>query len=134
MAYLYAEPGHETVSTVLSAVFTGDPEGVLAESNAAEVFSLIARFQATETEPPTADSFRIADRDLRAIERRGPTVTSPDWRLTGKVKADGHISLADAAAVALAYERDATLLAGGDDDFDELPLEVSYKRFRDHSV
>jgi len=52
----------------------------------------------------------------------------------GKVKADGHISLADAAAVALAYERDATLLVGGDDEFDDLPLEVSCERFRDRGV
>ncbi|QCS40891.1 PIN domain-containing protein [Natrinema versiforme] len=134
IAYLYGEPGHETVATVLSAVFDGDADGFLAEPNATEVFYLVARFEGTETETPTTDSFRIADRDLRAIERRGLTVTSADWRLTGRVKADGHISLADAAAVALAYERDATLLVGGDDDFDELPLEVSCKRFRDHGV
>jgi predicted nucleic acid-binding protein len=50
------------------------------------------------------------------------------------VKADGSISLADAYAVALAHERDATLVAGADDDFDELPIEVDLDRFRNHGV
>jgi predicted nucleic acid-binding protein len=134
IAYLYGEPGHQTVAQLLADVFSGDANGFLAEANASEVFYLVARFEGTDAEVPTTDSFRIADRDLRAIERRGLTVTSPNWRLTGEVKADGHISLADAAAVALAHERDATLVVGGDDDFDDLPLEVSFERFRDHSV
>jgi predicted nucleic acid-binding protein len=134
VAYLYGEPGHRTVAAILSDVFAGDADGVLAEANASEVFYLIARFEGTDTESPTPDSFRTADRDLRAIERQGLTVASADWRLMGEVKADGHILLADAAAVALAYERDATLLVGGDDEFDDLPLEVSCERFRDRGV
>ncbi|WP_254521671.1 PIN domain-containing protein [Natrinema caseinilyticum] len=134
IAYLYGEPGHDFVAEVLTAVFAGDADGFLAELNASEVFSLVARFEGTNAEVSTPDSFRIADRDLRAIERQGLAVASADWRLTGTVKADGHVSLADAAAVALASERDATLLVGGDDDFDDLPLEVSCERFRDHGV
>jgi len=50
------------------------------------------------------------------------------------VKADGHISLADAHAVALVAETDGTLIAGGDDDFDSLPIDVDVVRFRDGSV
>ncbi len=134
IAYLYGEPGHETVAEYLSDVFAGETDGFLAEANASEVFYLVARFEGTDAETPTTDSFRVADRDLRALERRGLTVRSPDWRLVGRVKAEGHVSLADAAAVALAYDRDATLLVGGDDDFDDLPLEVMCERFRDHGV
>ncbi|AGB30034.1 hypothetical protein C488_19237 [Natrinema pellirubrum DSM 15624] len=134
IAYFYGESGHEAIADLLSAVFAGDVDGLLTEANASEVFYLVARFEGTDDGTPTADSFRVADRDLRALERRGVTVTAPDWRLVGKVKSDGHISLADAAAVALAYERDATLVVGGDDDFDDLPLEVSCERFRDHGV
>ena len=134
IAYFYGESGHETVADLLSAVFDGDVDGFLTEANAAEVFYLVARFEGSDDGTPTTDSFRVADRDLRAIERRGVTAVSPDWRVVGKVKADGHISLADATAVALAYERDATLVVGGDDDFDDLPLEVSCERFRDHGV
>ncbi|GGL68200.1 hypothetical protein GCM10009039_27750 [Halocalculus aciditolerans] len=44
--------------------------------------------------------------------------------------ADGHISIADAHAVALARERDATLVVGADDDFDDIDLFA----FRDHDV
>jgi len=47
---------------------------------------------------------------------------------------DGNISLADAYAVALARGRNATLIAGGDDDFDALPVDVDVERFRDHGV
>jgi predicted nucleic acid-binding protein len=57
-----------------------------------------------------------------------------DWRLAAEVKAGGSISLADAYAVALAYDRGATLIAGADDDFDDLPLDVARFRFRDHGV
>jgi len=30
------------------------------------------------------------------------------------------------------HERDATLVAGADDDFDEVALDVDLHRFRDH--
>ena len=32
------------------------------------------------------------------------------------------------------YERECTLVAGADDDFEELPLDVDLLRFRDHGV
>lgn len=51
-----------------------------------------------------------------------------------ELKADGNISLADAYAVALAHERDATLVVGADDDFDALPVAVDIRRFRDEGV
>ena len=57
-----------------------------------------------------------------------------EWRLAGEVKADGNISLADAYAVALAHDRDATLIAGGDNDFDALQVDVDIARFRDQVV
>jgi predicted nucleic acid-binding protein len=61
-------------------------------------------------------------------------LTSADWHLAAEIKADGGISLADAYAVALAYDRDATLVAGADDDFDELPVDIELRRFRDSGV
>jgi hypothetical protein len=42
--------------------------------------------------------------------------------------------VAGAYAVALAHERDATLVAGTDDDFDDLPIEIELSRFREHGV
>ncbi|EMA50060.1 hypothetical protein C448_01469 [Halococcus morrhuae DSM 1307] len=130
IAYLYGEPGHETVATTLDAVFEGDAEGNLSEANASEVFYLVARFEGTVDDKPTKASLRDADRDLRALERRGLAIRAAPWRLAGEIKADGDISLADANAVALAIERDATLLVGADDDFDDLPLDVDLSQFR----
>ena len=130
IAYLYNEPGHETVATTLDAVFEDDAEGSLSEVNASEVYYLVARFEGTVDDKPTKASFRDADRDLRALERRGLTIRVAPWRLAGEVKADSNISLADANAVALAAERDATLLVGADDDFDDLPLDIDLSQFR----
>lgn len=133
IAFLYNEPGHETVATLLEEVFVGGTTGFLTETNASEVFYLVARFEGTN-ETPTNASLRSADRDLRALERRGLRVESANWRLAARIKADGGLSLADAYAVALADERDATLIAGADDDFAALPVEIDLVRFREHGV
>ena len=133
IAFLYNEPGHEVVAALLDEVFAGDAEGFLTRTNASEVFSLVARFEGVD-DAPTDASLRDADRDIRALERRGLALEAADWRLAAEVKANGRISLADAYAVALAHERDATLVAGADDDFEELPLDVALYRFRDHGT
>jgi predicted nucleic acid-binding protein len=133
IAYLYNEPGHERVADLLSDVFAAEADGFLTETNASEVLYLIARFEGID-DTPTEASLREADRDLRALERQGLAVDAADWRLAAAVKADGHISLADAYAVALADERDGTLVVGADDDFDTLPVEIDVRRFRDGSA
>jgi predicted nucleic acid-binding protein len=130
IAYLYNEPGHERVADLLNEVFGAEADGFLTETNASEVLYLIARFEGID-DTPTEASLREADRDLRALERQGLAVDAADWRLAAEVKADDHISLADAYAAALANERDATLVAGADDDFDTLPVEIDVLRFRD---
>lgn len=133
IAFLYGEPGHGVVATLLDEVFDGAAEGYLTELNASEVYYLVSRFEGDD-DGPTDASFRTADRDLRALERQGLTIQRADWRLAGEIKAHGHISFADANAVALAHDLNATLVVGGDDDFDDLPVAVSLRRFRDDSV
>jgi len=133
IAYLYDEPGRDVVEAYLTEVRDGSTDGVMAETNAAELFYLIARAEGSE-DGPTPDSFRTADRDVRALQRWGVVLKRASWRLAGEVKADGHISLADAHAVALAAETDGTLIAGGDNDFDSLPIDVDVVRLRDGSV
>ena len=133
IAYLYSEPGHETVADLLDKVFSGEADGILTETNASEVFYLVARFEGVDNAPTDA-SLREADRDIRALERQGLELEAADWRLAAEVKAGGSISLADAYAVALAYEREATLVAGADDDFDDLPVEIDLQRFREDGV
>ena len=133
IAYLYKEPGHEVVADLLDEVFSGETDGFLTETNASEVFYLVARFEGVD-DAPTDASLREADRDIRALERQGLELEAADWRLAAEVKADGSISLADAYAVALAYEREATLVAGADDDFDDLSLDIDLLRFREDGV
>ena len=133
VAFLYAEPGHESVAEYFDAVFSGRDTGCLAETNASEVLYLVARFEGIE-ETPTPTSLREADRDVRALERRGIRIESADWRLAAEIKASGGLSLVDAYAVALAHERSATLVVGGDDDFEDLPVTVEVCQFRDHGV
>jgi len=132
IAYLYDEPGRDVVEEFLTEVRDGSVGGLITETNAAEVFYLIARAEGDE-DGPTQDSFRTADRDVRALQRWGIVLERADWRVAGEVKADGHISLADAHAVALAAETDGTLIAGGDDDFDSLPIVIDVTRFREES-
>ncbi len=133
IAYLYKEPGHEIVADLLEEVFSGETDGFLTETNASEVFYLVARFEGVD-DAPTDASLREADRDIRALERQGLELEAADWRIAAEVKADGSISLADAYAVALAYEREATLVAGADDDFDDLSLDIDLLRFREGGV
>jgi predicted nucleic acid-binding protein len=134
IAFLYEEPGHDRVGDLLDEVDAGDADGLLSETNASEVYYLVARYEGTAEETPTSGSLLAADRDIRTLTRRGVAVERANWRLAGEVKADGDISLADASAVALAHGRDATLIAGGDDDFDALPVDVDVERSRDHGV
>lgn len=97
--------GPEIVAMLFDAVFTGESDGDLTETNASEVYYLVARFKEAD-DTPTDTSLREADRDIRALERQGLRIESADWRLAAEVKADGNISLADAYAVVIAYERD----------------------------
>jgi len=134
IAFLYNEPGHDRVGELLDEVEAGEAEGLLSETNASEVYYLVARFEGTPEDEPTPASLRAADRDVRTLTRRGVAIERADWRLAGEVKADGNISLADAYAVALAHDRDARLVAGGDDDFDDLAIDVDVERFREYGV
>ena len=82
--------------------------------------------------PPDAASLRTADLYVRTLTLNGLGLARGDWRLTGETKADGDISLA--ATVALASDRDATMVVGADDDFDSLPVAVDIEWFRTDSV
>lgn len=134
IAFFYNEDGHGEVATVLDDIEEGAVTGVMDELNAAELLYKVARIEGTADGEPTQESLRQADRDLRTLQRRGVELERANWRLAGEVKAHGHVSLADAHAVALAHEHDATLLVGADDDFDDLPVDVDVEQFRDHGV
>ena len=134
IACLHAESGHESVATTSTDVFDGEATGSLSKANASEVFHLVARFEGTADDAPTTASLRDADRDLRALKRRGLQLRTPSWHLVRECKAVGDISLADANAVALAAEHNATLVLGANNVFDDLALNVELSRFRTGAV
>ncbi|RLM50008.1 PIN domain-containing protein [Halorubrum sp. Atlit-28R] len=132
IAFLYNEEGHEVVNEILNDIEAGRVDGVLAEVNATELLYKVARIEGNGT--ATSDTLRSGDRDIRALKRRGVSIKRADWHTAGIIKADGSIALGDAYAVALAHDRDATLLVGGDDDFNSLPVDVTVQQFRDHGM
>lgn len=133
LGYIYDEPGYGAVADRINAVHAGETTAAMADSIAVEVCYKVARYQG-DSDRPTPESLRVAERDVRALERMGITIDRADWRLAGEIKAHGGLSLADAFAVALAVEHDATLIVGGDEDFGDLPVDVAIERIREEGV
>lgn len=133
LAFLLGESGHEAVADRLDEVTAGETQGYLTEVNASEVLYRLARIKSDDGNA-TSESLRRVDLGVRGLTRHGLTIERASWQTTGEVKAAGRIALGDAHAVALAMDRDATLVVGADDDFDTLPVDVRCERFRDHSV
>lgn len=127
VSFLYMDPGHEAVARRLASVESGEDECRITDVTAAELFYLVARIEGRDGDP-TQHSLRLADRDVRSLERAGVGITRVDWEVAGEVKADGGISLGDSYAVALAYRRGDTLVVGDDADFDDLPVAVQVER------
>lgn len=128
VAYLYDEPGSDDVEELLAAVDRGDRTGLLCDVTACEIAYKVARVEADGV--PGEAELAVGERDVRLLERAGLALQAAPWSLAARVKADGGLSLGDAYAVALAADRDATLVAGGDGDFDDLPVDVTVRRFR----
>jgi len=132
IAFLYDEPGHEVVADRLKRVEAGDVDAAIATVIASELLCLIGRIEGDGT--ATAATLQLAEEKIRVLERRGVAIEHAKWRLAGEIKAGGGLSLADAYAVALASEHDATLVAGADADFNELPVDVEIERIREEGA
>lgn len=133
IALLYEEPGSEVVEDVLARIETGDAEGMMAAVTASELLYKVARIEVDRGVAPD-EAISMAARDVRVFERRWLPIEDAFWRAAGEIKAHGGLSLADAFAVALALDHDATLLVGADEDFDDLPVDVEIQRIRDEGV
>lgn len=132
IAWLYEEPGHERVQTLLDSIIDGEADGIIADANAAEIVYLDARLQAMARGDSVLSVRDIAEGlyDVTMLERAGIQIADAGWQLAGRIKAPGGLSLGDAFAVAQAIEDDATLVVGADDDFTELPVDVDLLQFR----
>ena len=133
IAFLYEEPGYEVVEDHLTRIEAGDVDGAIAEVIASELLYKFARLEG-EDGMATPESLETSERDIRVLGRRGLAIERAPWRLAGEIKSDGGLSLADAYAVALAAEKDATLLVGTDEDFDALPIDITIERIREEGV
>jgi predicted nucleic acid-binding protein len=132
-ALLCEEPGHEAVAETMREVDSGAVDSFLVEVNASELLYLVARVE-SPGEAVTQRALRTATREVNGLTRTGLQIKRAPWETVGRAKATGRIALGDAHAVALAANRDATLVVGADDDFDQLPVDVELSRFRDESV
>lgn len=130
IAYLYDEPGSDRVEDVLGDVYDDDADAAMSEVTATEIAYKTAWLRAEDR--PTDDDLELGRRQVRNFVDGGVELVPPteSWETAAAVKLDGGIALGDAFAVALAAERDATLLVGADDDFEEIGIPVDVERVR----
>lgn len=124
IAHAVNEPGAPAVEKRLDAVATGDAEGLLNQVNRTEIRYTIAR----------TDGRPAADEYLEWLGAVGvdPVDAAPVWSAAEYVL-EHNPALGDAFALATAGHTDATLLIGGDDDYDGI-TDVRIERFRDGSA
>lgn len=125
IAYGLDERGATVVAELFDQIASGDRSGAMSGVTFAEVHYIVTR-EATET---AADEYVEFLRTV-GIEPCGVTGLN---RAVSRFKREYGVALGDSFALATAAQRDATLVAGADDDFDEIetrPDEPSVRRFR----
>jgi len=125
IAHADDEPGSDVVEEYLDAVAVEDAAGYTSCVNLAEIRYTIAR----KYDRDTADEYLDWLTDL-GIE----TVDVGDaWREASEYVLQYNPALGDSFALATAKDIEATLLVGGDDDYDEIS-DVPIERFREGSA
>lgn len=124
IAYFADEPGSDVVERYLDAVERGS-DGFCSAVTFAEVHYVV---RALEGEPR-------ADTVVDVLEESGVRRidTEETWRLAAEFKAGYSLALGDAFALATAGAVDGTLLAGADDEFEEVD-DLPIHRFRTDGV
>jgi predicted nucleic acid-binding protein len=125
IAHADDEPGSEVVVEYLDAVALAEMTGYASCVNLAEVRYTLARKYDRET----------ADEYLDWLTDLGITTVDADnsWRDASEYVLGHNPALGDAFALATADALDATLLVGGDDDYDGIG-DVTIEQFRDGSA
>jgi len=125
IAHADDEPGSDVVEEYLDAVAVEDAAGYTSCVNLAEIRYTIAR----KYDRDTADEYLDWLTDL-GIE----TVDVGDaWLEASEYILQYNPALGDSFALATAEDVEATLLVGGDDDYDEV-TDVPIERFREGSA
>ena len=130
VAHADDEPGSKRVATYLDSVAQGRSDGSLNRVNATEVrYILVRKYDAA-----TADDYLDWLWSI-GVEPIGSELI---WSVASEYVIDYNPALGDAYALATAEYTDGTLLAGADDDYDEImdddAANVSIERFRSEGV
>ena len=125
IAHADDEPGSEVVEKYLDAVAVEDTAGYTSCVNLAEIRYTLTR----KYDRPTADDYLDWLDDL-GIETRAVDAV---WIEASEYILAYNPALGDSFALATAEDIDATLIVGGDDDYDDVS-DVPIERFRDGSA
>jgi predicted nucleic acid-binding protein len=125
IAHADDESGSRSVETYLDAVGTETATGYASRVNLTEVRYILAR----KYDRTTADEYLDWLRDL-GVE---PVGVDDRWAEASDFILEYNPALGDAFALATADDLDATLLVGGDDDYDEVST-VPIEHFRHGSA
>lgn len=125
IAHADDEPGSDVVEKYLDAVAVEDATGYASYVTLAEIRYTIAR----KYDRATADEYLDWLTDL-GIE---PVDVGDAWMAASEYVLKYNPALGDSFALATAEHVEATLLVGGDDDYDGIS-DVPIERFRDGSA
>jgi len=122
IAHADDERGSDVVEEYLDAVAAADAAGYACCVNLAEVRYTLGR----KYDRPTADEYLdwLSDLGIEPVDVGDAWVEASEYILTHNP------ALGDSFALAVAETVEATLLAGGDDDYDEVS-DIPIERFRD---
>ena len=122
LAYLDDEPGSDAVEEWIDRVAGGEVDGYISPVTKTEILYVGSRIGFAP------DDVRAS---LNRLEELGVEVRDPTdcWETAAVLKEAYSMALGDAYALATAEAVGGTLLAGADDDFDDVDAEI--ERFRD---
>lgn len=125
IAHADDEPGSEVVEAYLDAVAVEETAGYTSCVTLAEIRYTIAR----KYNRATADEYLdwLTDLGIETVE------VGDSWLAASEYILQYNPALGDSFALATAEVVDATLLVGGDDDYDEIS-DIPIERFREGSA
>ncbi|MYL17233.1 PIN domain-containing protein [Halorubrum terrestre] len=125
IAHADDEPGSEVVEEYLDAVAVEDTIGYASYVNLVEIRYTIAR----KYDRDTADEYLdwLTDLGIKTVD------VGDTWMDASEYTLRYNPALGDSFALATAEHVGATLLVGGDDDYDDVS-NIPFERFRDGST
>ena len=114
LAFYLGEPGANRVEEYLKRILDKKVDGHLNVVNLAELYYVLCRVG--------KDAAKEKERNLKSFGVRIVSVRggSALWKKAAEIKAVNAVSLADAFAAATAIDLKASLITGGDPDFDKI--------------